>query len=198
MERSKLEFSSQELALLQSQEIWNARRELVDQLSAWFGETLDTLKQLHQTEFEKVIPSQSLNGKITRGDNHHGFPYLLLDYPNHFSKDEIVAARNLIWFGNGFHCTLHVRGALVDSVVTNLKSLSASNNIHICMNKHEWIHDINNKDWIQVNAIDKKLTEQLLQQRWIKLGIEIPIAKPDEWKNALVDVYETWISILKP
>lgn len=195
MERSKLEFSPQQLSLLHDASVWNAKRELIDGVSAWMGNTLERLKQHHQVVFGSLVPAPALNGKITRGENYNGFPYVLLDYPNLFSKEEIVAARNLVWFGNGFHCTLHIKGTTTTKA---LSRLHASPNILICVADNEWIHHINERDWISCNALDEKSKKRINAQGWMKLGIEIPFAKPESWTNDLMAVYETWRAILQP
>ncbi len=84
MQRSKLEFSHQQLALLTATDTWDARRELIEQLFKWLGETLDELKELHQDVLQTSLPIASLNGKISRGENYNGYSYILLYYPNQF------------------------------------------------------------------------------------------------------------------
>ena len=197
MQRSKLELSPQQLLLLHDANVWNTKRELVNMVSTWMAETLIELKSNHQAVFESLAPAASLNGKITRGENHNGFPYVLLDYPNHFTKDEIVAARNLVWFGNGFHCTLHVKGTLVDTVLRNLTGPPGRfNHVMLCASGNEWIHHVNTNDWQRIGNGSDELNERIKQQGWIKLGTELPLAQPERWTSGLVDVYETWCSVL--
>jgi len=49
-------------------------------------------------------------GKISKGENHNGYPYLVLDYPRNFQQSNIFAFRNLFWWGNFYSSTLHICG----------------------------------------------------------------------------------------
>jgi hypothetical protein len=197
VEETKLEFSEPGFRLLTAREPWDERRALVEQLSVWLGHALVDLKQRHNAAFTSLVPDAALNGKITRGDNHQGFPYLLLDYPNHFSKDDILAARNMIWFGNGFHCTLHVRGNdLVSRVLNNLEK-QTHENFFICTNVHEWIHDVNENDWISAAHLTEATRNDIHQRGWIKLGRQLNLHQPDSWQNDLVETYKAWNKLLQ-
>jgi hypothetical protein len=195
VEETKLEFSEPGFRLLTEREPWDERRVLIEQLSDWLGNALVDLKQRHNAAFASLVPDVSLNGKITRGDNHHGFPYLLLDYPNHFSKDVILASRNMIWFGNGFHCTLHVRGNDLVTRVLNHFEKQPDESLFICTNAHEWIHDINENDWINAAQLTEATRNNIQQHGWIKLGRQLNLRHPDSWQNDLVETYKTWTSL---
>jgi hypothetical protein len=196
MKHSKLEFSPQQLSLLTDTHVWNERRRLAEQIGEWMGDMLLQLKQSHQGVFEKVVPMTALNGKITKGDNYNGFPYLLLDYPNYFAKDEIVSVRNLIWFGNDFHCTFHLRGKLIHNVMHQLSRIT-SDEVFICTAPEEWIHHIEAQHWTTVNKLSSSLREQIETQGWLKLGVKLEIDKPETWTNALVEAYATWVQLIE-
>ena len=49
-------------------------------------------------------------GKITRGENLAGLPYLVVDMPSWYSKEDILAVRTLLWWGNGIYHSLQVSG----------------------------------------------------------------------------------------
>jgi hypothetical protein len=53
---------------------------------------------------------QCLNGKISRGENYQLLPYIILDYPSYFSRNNIFAVRTMFWWGNFFSITLHLSG----------------------------------------------------------------------------------------
>ena len=55
---------------------------------------------------------KSLNSspKISKGENYKGLPWLVLDYPRYFNKEDIFAIRTLFWWGNFFSITLHISG----------------------------------------------------------------------------------------
>src|SRR5688572_30593643 len=57
-----------------------------------------------QLPAEVLMPSP----KISRGENYKGLPYLILDNPRFFDKQDIFAIRTMFWWGHFFSITLHV------------------------------------------------------------------------------------------
>jgi hypothetical protein len=195
---SKIDLSQEGTRLLTQREPWNERRQLVDQLYHWFGNALAETKQRHHELFARHVSQENLNGKITRGDNYKGFAYVLVDYPNQFSKDKILAARNLIWLGNGFHCTLHVRGELVHKVLKSIASLPESRfeNVFVYDGNDEWQHHID-ENWKPLTNLDSNSLKTLTENNWIKLGSIIDINNPDTWNEQLETIYQNWALLLR-
>ena len=48
--------------------------------------------------------------KISRGENYNGLPYVMLDYPRCFGKEDVFAMRTMFWWGNFFSITWHLKG----------------------------------------------------------------------------------------
>ncbi len=49
-------------------------------------------------------------GKISRGEQYRGLPYLILDFPRLFQANDVFACRTLFWWGNFFSLSLHLEG----------------------------------------------------------------------------------------
>lgn len=194
---SKIDVSKEGFRLLTQQEPWNERRRLVEQLYAWFGNALVETKQRHHELFSSLVSPESLNGKITRGDNYKGFPYVLLDYPNFFSKENILAARNLIWLGNGFYCTLHVRGDLLENVLNAITNLPPSRfeNVLVYTGNDEWQHHVD-ENWKTIAHVGQADLTNALKQNWLKLGSTVDLHEPENWNAQLEAIYKRWKSLL--
>ncbi|MDN4164205.1 hypothetical protein QWY31_01765 [Cytophagales bacterium LB-30] len=89
---------------------------------------IDELLEETQTQFWKInqglspiLPSAAYRGKISRGNNHEGFPYLVLDCPNHYTTKDTFAFRVMVWWGKHITIGLHLEGhsfhKLKDSVL---------------------------------------------------------------------------------
>lgn len=195
---SKIDLSQEGTRLLTQREPWDSRRQLVDQLYHWFGNALVETKQRHHELFEQLVSREYLNGKITRGDNYKGYPYVLLDYPNCFSKDYILAARNLIWLGNGFHCSLHVRGDVVSRVLKSIASFPPSRfeNILVYNGEDEWQHHVD-ENWKPLREVGDKFLSRVENKNWIKLGSAVDINQPDTWNEQLSLIYDNWALLLR-
>jgi hypothetical protein len=48
--------------------------------------------------------------KISKGENYKGLPYVMLDYPRVFGREDVFAIRTMFWWGHAFSVTLHLKG----------------------------------------------------------------------------------------
>lgn len=55
-------------------------------------------------EVKNILP------KISKGENYEGLPYLMLDYPRCFGREDVFAVRTFFWWGHFFSITLHLKG----------------------------------------------------------------------------------------
>jgi hypothetical protein len=51
-----------------------------------------------------------LEPKISKGDQYKGLPWVMLDYPRVFGKEDVFAIRTMFWWGHCFSVTLHLKG----------------------------------------------------------------------------------------
>jgi len=61
-------------------------------------------------------------GKITRGENNKGFPFISLDIPQFFTKEEYFTYRVLFWWGHYLGYSLVLKGPRLDDFFTQLKA----------------------------------------------------------------------------
>ncbi len=48
--------------------------------------------------------------KISKGEQYKGLPWVMLDYPRVFGKEDVLAVRTMFWWGHYFSVTLHLKG----------------------------------------------------------------------------------------
>lgn len=60
-------------------------------------------------------------GKITKGENYRGLPYVIADYPRLFTPESVMAYRILFWWGHYFSCTWHLSGPALETFYPVLK-----------------------------------------------------------------------------
>src|SRR5688572_30214764 len=91
------------------------------------------------------FPAELANSspKISKGENYKGLPYLVLDYPRYFNKEDYFAIRVLFWWGNFFSCTLHLAGSCKEKyeqkIVSSFEFLK-TNDFFVCINEDQWEH----------------------------------------------------------
>ena len=108
-------FTSAELQTIHNTKFFSVKATATKKIEHLFADVRDAIK--NEIENRNIIfPGEvdSINGKIFRGENYLGLPYLVLDYPKHFSKDSIHAFRTMFWWGNFFSFTMHLQGKALE------------------------------------------------------------------------------------
>ena len=85
------------------------KNNIIQKLFVLFGELSETWQS--NTVLQQ-LPSaiNEIPPKISKGENYEGLPYVMLDYPRCFSKEDVFAIRTFFWWGNFFSITLHLKG----------------------------------------------------------------------------------------
>ena len=86
-------------------------------------------------EFETGSP------KISRGENYRGLPWVMLDYPRAFGREDVLAIRTMFWWGHGFNVTLHLKGRWMEMclpVIFGRRRELAAAGFHIGISEDEW------------------------------------------------------------
>ncbi len=103
--------------------------------------------------------------QIARGENHNGFPYISLDYPQNFSKTEMFTFRTLFWWGHYLGFSLILKGKHLESYANRLlenRDTKSFKDIYVSLapNPFEWEINENNFSLIsQSSDLHKKILE---------------------------------------
>lgn len=149
-----------------------------DLLVATMHSLESTLSKAGPLEYQKGLFKQ---GKISKGENYHGLPYQVLDYPAYFSKTDTFAFRTMFWWGNFFSATLHLDGLShhlhKQKFIDNIGRLSTQE-IYICTGVTPWQYHygsdnyqlltIDHQDHIHKNSF-LKLSKKIELKRWKEL-----------------------------
>jgi hypothetical protein len=82
--------------------------------------------------------------KISKGENYKGLPYVVLDYPRIFGREDVLAVRTMFWWGHAFSVTLHLKGRYKNLFLPVIRSHweeLASAGFHIGVSQDEWQHE---------------------------------------------------------
>lgn len=135
-------------------------------------------------------------GKITRGENLKGLPYLVLDFPRLFEKDNIFAFRTLFWWGNYFSFTLHLQGkSLKQFRETLLENLSKhkKRDFLVYIGKDEWGHDLSDAGYVPYS---KELNEIIRKQGFLKLSRKIAVKNFEKLNAEGLKTYNLLLSLM--
>ncbi|HEY4291325.1 MAG TPA: hypothetical protein VGN00_29690 [Puia sp.] len=82
--------------------------------------------------------------KISKGENYQGLPYVMLDYPRLFGREDVLAIRTFFWWGHSFSVTVHLKGAYRDRYLPVLQQRwaeLAAAGFHVGISEDEWRHE---------------------------------------------------------
>jgi hypothetical protein len=137
-----LNFSARELSYLQNTDFLLTKWEIMQKVKQLMRET-EKLIRKDIPRFQKVFPEATLDraGKLSKGENYQGLPYVVLDYPRNFSKEHIFAFRTMFWWGHHFSITLHLQGEYFNRykqmLAGNFARLQAAG-YYVCVHDTPW------------------------------------------------------------
>jgi hypothetical protein len=184
-DKSKLTLSAEELQLVSNTSFILTKRKIIDTVNILFGDLAQTMVQHVFEQKSKLPPAVILSTpKIAKGENYLQLPYLILDYPRRFDKENVFAIRTMFWWGNFFSCSLHLSGSYKTAYLQAVQNKTAAlqkNNFYICINKEEWQHHFETSNYLPANALTQEEIKNILaQQRFIKIAAKFPLHQWDD------------------
>jgi hypothetical protein len=158
---------------------------VMNKVSILLGNLRDSLAD-NDSVARSIVPEVFIqHGKISRGENYLGYPYLVLDYPRNFAKENIFAFRSMFWWGNHFSYTLHVGGKYYESTkenfVRNYRQL-AQPGIYVCVNSKPWEYHFERGNFVPAGEIDglQLIDQKTEDQHFLKLSLRTGL---QQWKT---------------
>ena len=166
-----LTLSCGELALAMDKNIILTKKIIIEKVYALFSEmaiaaNIVFAPSLNSFEFiSKSIP------KIYKGENYKSFPYVLMDYPATFKKENIFAVRTMFWWGNFISITLHISGKYKTVFEKNILNAN-KNDFFICVNENEWQHHFEDDNYKLLDALSAEEKDIVKEKNFIKIALK--------------------------
>ncbi|MHA4844059.1 hypothetical protein ACX0G7_07845 [Flavitalea antarctica] len=198
MNLSNLQLSAEESAMVQNSHWLLTKNIIMQKAYLLFGEAASGLQAMLAAGNGWQEDLSTPSPKIARGENYKGLPYVMLDYPRHFGKDNIFAFRTMFWWGNFLSFTWHLKGTYAAryrrGIIQHHQRLSEAG-FHICINEDEWQHDFDPDNYYPIPDLSTEALEMLLDSKsFTKLAIKIPL---DQWNNANEALMKNYLLILE-
>lgn len=171
MNLAKVQFSEEEFAIVQNAALLLTKNRVIEKVHQTF---VDLSQQL--TENYKHKLSGELIGcqpGITKGEKLKGLPWVVLDYPRHFDRENILALRTIFWWGHDLIITLHLKGCYLPRGIAAIYKNSAllkDLDFVVCCSGDEWEHALDSS-----HVIPLKETASLEAAPFVKLSVSIPL-----------------------
>ena len=179
---TKIRLSKLEMELIKNKEWILTKHTIINKVYKLFGELNEIYKQVSAKEAVFRELYKNAGGKISKGENYEGLPYVMLDYPALFSKENIFAIRTLFWWGNFFSITLHISGEkyMLKGDFPKLLSYLQENNFFVCVNENEWQHSFELSNYVTAKGLDQKKLEEISNKHFFKISKNIELNKWNE------------------
>jgi len=182
-----LAFSSQEMTILSDKDFLLTKKVALEKIMRLLGNLALNLQQLpiHQG-FQFPEGADTQLGKISKGENYKGLPYMVLDFPKLFHKKDIFTYRSMFWWGNHFSFALHLGGVYAlqyqEIILQNLEKLQ-QNEVFFCVNDTPWEYDFEAENYCNIADLDKtQIEEHIAANGFIKLSRSLPL---QDWEKVL-------------
>jgi hypothetical protein len=139
------------------------------------------------------------SGKISRGEKYGGLPYVMLDYPRVFDKENIIAIRTLFWWGNFCSVTLHLKGRyqllIAEKIRAEIPTL-LKHDLYISVSGDEWNHNVSVDNYRPLNSIDQKDLFIILQKAaFFKLTGKVELDQWEKMEGKLFTLFEALLNL---
>ena len=186
MDKAKIRLSEKEAELVANADWILTKNEILQKVKYMLAD-LQSHQQQYLNTHSTVLPADvmSVPAKISRGENYKGLPYLVLDYPRYFGKDDHFAIRSMFWWGNFFSITLHLSGEykkMYEPRIEKSFALLKDESFFLGISDEQWEHHFESSNYVPLHGMTNSgFTNHIDTKAFIKLAKKIPL---DQWNDA--------------
>jgi hypothetical protein len=195
-------FSAEEIDLMGDGELLLAKRKIISKMADRFSVVEGKFRQIMLRESGLHLPPDTLvkAGKVSRGENYKGLPYLVLDYPRLMTRHDVLNIRLLFWWGHYFTLSLHVAGGFWQEKKPNiLKNIGALTfeKIRFQVDGSPWENDIFSGHFQDLNPSDSVQTLSIEKSTFLRLSYHLPLNETPNLDEFATKGFKKFMSILK-
>lgn len=192
---TKIVLSAKQLELVCNTDWILTKHIIIQKVYDLFGEVLPVMQAILQNNQPGLPKEVFVNAaKISKGENYKLLPYVMLDYPRYFSKDDTVAIRTFFWWGNFFSISLQLSGSFKTQSVTTIKSnfeKLQQNNYYLCVDDNPWEHHFEATNYVAVNTMTRNEFEDIVSVKpFVKIAKKIALTQWEETPAFIVSTFE--------
>ena len=171
------------------------KNSIIQKVFILFGE----LSEAYKTHaVVNQLPEEVLktSPKISKGEYYEGLPYVMLDYPRCFSKEDVFAIRTFFWWGNYFSITLHLKGKYkkkYEAAIADAIQKDKINNVWINITEDEWLHHLNSSNMKIAEPDD---ANEIASKNLIKLTYKLDLKDWDNANEFLLKSFDHYLQML--
>ncbi|WKV11727.1 hypothetical protein [Marivirga harenae] len=193
-------FTTQELDLASDPTILLIKYRMMEKV--W-----DFLEELQKEIKDRLLPFQSKlpeqlklhNGKISKGENYKRLPYMILDYPAHFTREDILAFRIMFYWGHFISATFHLQGKYLREFGNKLiEEFQEDENVFFCVNSEPWDYHYRSNNYMLLKDLNQcDIEEHVAGTDFIKLSIKFPVEEMPQRKSNLINFLDLGLKVIQ-
>ena len=199
-------WSEKELRLVNHVEVFQNKPTILKKVE----QRLITLQKALAQEVNLIsanLPSgiDLVKNQIARGENHNGFPYLSLDYPQNFSKKEMLTMRTLFWWGHYLGFSFILKGEklsiYLERLIENCHKKSYKN-IYVSIAPDPWEWEIIDENFVLASQLETESPQKIVcSLDYLKIirvfSVKSQNFKTLDWSEAGVQFWKDLAPLLK-
>lgn len=200
---ANVKLSSAEIELMNNAAIILTKNKIIQSVYELFGSLSMQFQEVVFNNHFLLEAIKNQSPKISKGENYEGLPWVILDYPRLFNKNDVFAIRIFFWWGNFCSITLHTKGVYNNLIQPNLANCiqnkqgetllnhSFKDWFLCCNTTTEWRHDFRIDNYLPIDSFTIEAIEKL---DFIKLSKKIPL---QEWDFFEAFLKQSFINLLQ-
>jgi hypothetical protein len=196
-EEAKIQLSYREMELVNNTEWIFTKQLIIEKVYRLLGQLHSAYKKIVDKE-KRFLPPELLKpgGKISKGENYQGLPYVILDYPAIFSKEKNFAIRTMFWWGNFFSISLHLSGENFKKIPNFAEAIEflKEKGFSVSVNETEWHHHFQPSNFVNINELNVDEIKRLADKNFLKIAKKTELT---EWNSASKFLKETFEEIIE-
>lgn len=200
MIETKIKLSAHELMIAQDAALILTKNAIIQKTIGLFSSLAENMQhELVKAELADEI--KKTEPKISKGENYKGLPYVMLDYPRLFGKENIFAIRTLFWWGNYFSTTLHLKGSYKEmfaGVIRGNMTLLKNKNFFICISNDEWEHQHDEDNYVSLSCITENEFDDIVKKRiFLKISAKTALSEWDNCPTILIELFRDVLNVMR-
>lgn len=200
MQDSKFTFSRSEIQLMCDRDFFIQKSIITKKIISIFhqlNDCIEEIKSINKNHLPETVTK--ISGKISKGENYLGLPYLVLDNPRVFEKKDVFAFRSMFWWGNYFSFTLHLSGKYLElcekNFFRNYGKLKGKKYL-LCIHSEQWVHHLEKENYKLLDNFDKNKIENLVESNgFLKLSRKLKLNNWNQLKDFGTETLSEYLEI---
>lgn len=198
---AKVQLSAEEMRLVRDPAWILTKNSVIQKVVGMFAGLAEVLRLPPRTLLGADRRAPSSGGtepKISKGENYKGLPWVMLDYPRIFGKEDVYAIRTFFLWGHAFSVTLHLKGVYKETFLPAIRARWAelgAAGFEVSIADDEWAHEHTGETYGPMGATGDGATGG---RPWLKLSARVELEHWDEAPEKLLALHQLLMDVSCP